>query len=290
MPAIWKGTISFGLVNIPVELGAAVRADHISFRMLDAETNSPVRYERVRASDGEPVPWKEIVKGYEYSKGKFIVLTDEDFKAAALESSKAIEICDFVAEDEIDPRFFDTPYFLVPGKGADRSYALLREAMRETGAVGIGKIIMRKHQHLAGIHVVGEALVLELMRFANEVVETTEYRFPEASEVRAQERSMAVQLVKSLSAPFDPEKYTDDYRANLMRIIKAKSKGKKVTLAAPEASKEDGKVLDLMAKLKASLKDDEGSGKKSRSKSASGSRRSRPKTKVATKRTRRRTA
>lgn len=145
MAPIWKGTISFGLVNIPVELAAAVRADNISFRMLDAETVSPVKYERVRASDGTPVPWAEIVKGFEYVKAQYIVLTDDDFKKAALESSKSIE----------------TPYFLLPGKGGERGYALLREAMRESDVVGIGKIIMRQHQHLAGIHVVGDALVLE---------------------------------------------------------------------------------------------------------------------------------
>lgn len=253
MAPIWKGSISFGLVNIPVELVAAVRADNISFRMLDAETQSPVKYERVRASDGEPVPWKEIVKGFEYTKGQFIILTDDDFKKAALESSKTIDICDFVDAQEIDPRYFETPYFLMAGKGGERGYALLREAMRETAVVGIGKIIMRQHQHLAGIHVVGDALVLELMRFSAAVVDATKYAFPAAAEVRPQERQMAVQLVKSLHAKFDAEKYTDDYRANLMRIIKARSKGKQVTFDAPPPDDADGKVLDLMSMLKKSL-------------------------------------
>lgn len=253
MPTIWKGTISFGLVNIPVELASAVRPDHIAFRMLDSTTNTPVKYERVRASDGETVPWKTIVKGYEYEKGRYIVLTDEDFKAAALESSKAIDILDFVAQSEIDPRFFETPYFLLPAKGGERSYALLREAMRESDVVGIGKIIMRQHQHLAGIHVVDDALILELMRFANEVVDAGTYTFPKASTVRPAERTVAIQLVKSLSAEFEPGKYTDDYRANLMRVIKAKSKGKKLVTQAATLDKSDGKVLDLMAVLKKSL-------------------------------------
>lgn len=253
MAPIWKGSISFGLVNIPVELVAAVRSDHLAFRMLDAETQSPVKYERVRASDGEPVPWKEIVKGFEYAKGQFIILTDDDFKKAALESSKSIDICDFVDAQEIDPRYFDTPYFLVPGTGGERGYALLREAMRETEMVGIGKIIMRQHQHLAGIHVVGDALVLELMRFSAAVVDATKYAFPAAADVRPQERQMAVQLVKSLHANFDAEKYTDDYRANLMRIIKARSKGKQVSFDVPQPSEADGKVLDLMTLLKKSL-------------------------------------
>jgi len=253
MAPIWKGSISFGLVNIPVELAAAVRADNISFRMLDAESGSPVKYERVRASDGTPVPWNDIVKGFEYVKGKYIVLTDEDFKKAALESSKSIDICDFVDAKEIDPRFFETPYFLLPGKGADRGYALLREAMRESDVVGIGKIIMRQHQHLAGIHVVGNALVLELMRFAAAVVDISKYTFPAATAARPQERKMAVQLVKSMQAHFDADKYTDEYRSNLMRIIKARSKGKQVTFDAPPPDEADGKVLDLMSMLKKSL-------------------------------------
>lgn len=261
MPAIWKGTISFGLVNIPVELAAAVRPDHIAFRLLDSATNTPVKYERVRASDGEIVPWKSIVKGYEHAKGRFIVLTEKDFKAAALESSKAIEILDFVAQSEIDPRFFDTPYFLLPSKGGERSYALLREAMRDSDVVGIGKIIMRQHQHLAGIHVVGDALVLELMRFANEVVDADTYNFPKASTVRSAERTVAIQLVKSLSSEFEPEKYVDDYRVNLMRLIKAKTKGKKFAVPEAEPAHKDPKVLDLMAVLKKSLGEQRDGGK-----------------------------
>ncbi len=178
MAAIWKGSLTFGLVNIPVELKTAVRADHISFRLLHAEDLSPVKYERVCQADGETVPWNEIVKGYEYDKGKFVVLTDEDFKTAALEQSKTIDILDFVKEDEIDPRYFETPYYLVPGKGGDKPYALLREAIRTTGSVGIGKIIIRQTQHLAGVKVVGDALVLEIMRFANELVDQKDFNFP----------------------------------------------------------------------------------------------------------------
>src|SRR3990170_3070211 len=177
MASIWKGSLTFGLVNIPVELKTAVRADHISFRMLHEEDLSPIKYERVCQTDGEPVPWNEIVKGYEYEKGKFVVMSDEDFKAAAIVGSKTIDILDFVKEDEIDPRYFETPYFLLPAKGAEKSYALLREAIRSTGAVGVGKIIMRQTQHLAGIKVVGEALVLELMRFSNELIAADEYNF-----------------------------------------------------------------------------------------------------------------
>jgi len=260
MAAIWKGSLTFGLVNIPVELKTAVRADHISFRLLHKDDLSPVKYERVCQAEGEPVPWNEIVKGYEYEKGKFVVLTDEDFKTAALEQSKTIDILDFVKEEEIDPRYFETPYYLVPSKGGEKPYALLREAIRQTGSVGIGKIIMRQTQHLVGVKVVGEALVLEIMRFANELVDSKEFNFPSRAAVRPQELQMAEQLVGNLAEPFDPTRYTDEYRANLMKIIKAKMKGKKVKLEEPEGEAPDSDVLDLMSRLRASL--DEGSGKK----------------------------
>jgi DNA end-binding protein Ku len=253
MAAIWKGSLTFGLVNIPVELRTAVRADHISFRLLHEDDLSPVKYERICQVEGEPVPWNEIVKGYEYEKGKFVVMTDDDFKAAAIEKSKTIDILDFVKEDEIDPRYFETPYYLVPAKGADKAYALLREAIRSSNAVGVGKIIIRQTQHLAGIKVVGDALVLEIMRFSNELVNESEYNFPPREEVRPQELKMAEQLIENLAEPFDPSRYTDDYRANLMKIIKAKMRGKKIKLEEPEAEEVDSGVLDLMSRLRASL-------------------------------------
>ena len=252
MGAAWKGSISFGLVSIPVELRGAVQSDHISFRMLHAEDLAPVRYERVCERDGEPVPWKEIVKGYEYAKGKYVVLTDEDFRAAALPSSKTIDILDFVRGDEIDPRFFETPYYVVPAKGGEKGYALLREAMRTTESVGVGKLTMHQKQHLAAIKTVGEAMMLETMRFANELVDATELTFPSAEIVRPQELKMATQLVANLAEPFDPDRYTDDYRAHLMGIIRAKMKGQKIEIVAP-AEEESTKVLDLMSRLQASL-------------------------------------
>ena len=260
MAAIWKGSLTFGLVNIPVELKTAVRADHISFRLLHEEDLSPVKYERVCQADGEPVPWNEIVKGYEYEKGKFIVMTDEDFKTAAVEQSKTIDILDFVKSEEIDPRYFETPYYLVPSKGGEKPYALLREAIRNSGSVGIGKIIIRQTQHLAGVKVVGDALVLEIMRFANEVLDIEEFSFPSREMVRPQELQMAEQLVENLAEPFDPTRYTDDYRANLMKVIKAKMKGRKPKLDEPDTDVHDSGVLDLMSRLRASL--EEGAGKK----------------------------
>ena len=274
MASIWKGSLSFGLVNIPVEVRTAIQGDHISFRMLHEEDLAPIKYERVSSTSGDPVPWGEIVKGYEYTKGKYVIITDEDFKAAAVESSKTLEIVDFVKEEEIDPRYFETPYFLVPSKGGEKAYALLREAIRKTGSVGIGKIIMRQKQHLAGIKVVGEALVLEIMRFANELIDTESLNLPSSTLVRPPELQMAEQLVTSLAEPFDPTKYTDEYRANLMRLIHAKMKGKKADLKPEPGAERDTQVIDLMTRLRESLE----SGKKK------GAVRSRPHEAAATER------
>ncbi len=255
MRPIWKGALTFGLVNIPIQLHSAVRGEErISFRLLHKEDLSPIRYERVCQSDGETVPWNDIVKGYEYAKGKFVVLDDEDFKAAAIESSKTVEIIDFVSVDQVDPRFFETPYYLMPAKGGEKPYALLREAIRNTGTVGIGKITMRSNSHhLAGVRVVGDALVLEIMRFAGELVDTGSFEFPAGDQVRPQELQMAEQLIGNLSDSFDPSKYHDEYHDNLMRIIRAKMKGRKIEYEEPEEP-EATNVVDLMARLQESLR------------------------------------
>src|SRR4051812_14860648 len=254
MRPIWTGAITFGLVNIPVRLHSAVQAkERVSFRLLHKQDLSPIKYERVCQKEGEPVDWKDIVKGYEYSKGKFVVLEDDDFKAAAIESSKTIEILDFVEADAVDPRYFETPYYMVPAKGGEKAYALLREAIKETGKVGIGKITMRSNSmHLAGIKAIDEALVLEIMRFGEELVDASEFEFPKDANVRPQEMQMATQLVENLSAEFDPAKYTDDYHENLMKIIKAKMKGKKIDVAEPDEP-ESTQVVDLIARLQESL-------------------------------------
>ena len=254
MRPLWTGSLTFGLVNIPVRLHSAVQGkERVSFRLLHKTDLAPIRYERVCQKEGEAVDWKDIVKGYEYSKGKFVVLTDDDFKAASIESSKTIEIMDFVNATEIDPRYFETPYYVAPAKGGEKAYALLREAIKRTGMVGIGKITMRTNSlHLAGIKAVGEALVLEIMRFADEVIDVGEFSFPSNEGVRPQELQMAQQLVENLSQPFDPKKYSDDYHDNLMKIIRAKMKGKKIEVPEPE-ERESTQVVDLMARLQESL-------------------------------------
>lgn len=251
---VWSGSLTFGLVNIPVRLTAAVQAkERVSFRLLHAKDMSPIRYERVCEEEDKAVEWKDIVKGYEYAKGKFIALTDDDFKAAAIESSKTIEILDFAKADEIDPRYFDTPYYAVPDKGGEKAYALLREALKRTNTVGIGKITMRSNSlHLAGVKAVEDAIVLELMRFENQLVKLEKVDVPTNEHLRPQELHMAEQLISNLTEPFDPSKYVDDYRANLMKIIRAKLKGKSVEVEEPE-ERESTEVVDLIARLKESL-------------------------------------
>jgi len=250
--SLWKGSISFGLVNIPIELHTAVRDHRPKFRMLHATDKSPVKYERVCIKDGHAVAWEDLVKGFEYAKGHFVILTKEDFKAAAVEKTRTIDIIDFVEADAIDDRFFETPYYLVPSKGGERAYALLREAIRESNRIGIAKFILRDAQHLAAIEVIDQAIVLSVMRFADELADPKPLGFPSSEGIRKPELDMAKALVNSLAAEWDPEKYTDQYLENLMRIIKGKVKGKKVTLE-PEETPRKGEVVDLMERLRRSL-------------------------------------
>lgn len=255
MASIWKGALAFGLVNIPVELQPAVRsAETLSFRQLDKKHHKPIKLERVSTVDGEAVPWADIVKGYEISKGKFIVVDDDDFASAAVAMSRVLEMTDFVPADSIDPRYFDSPYFLVPLKGGEKAYVLLRDALAETNKVGIGTFALRQKQHLAAVKPMGDALVLELMRFEEELVDPGELNFPSATEtkIRPQERDMAIQLIENLAEEFDPSKYKDEYQDKLRAIIKAKAKGKKLEIADP-GEREKTKVVDLVARLRESL-------------------------------------
>lgn len=250
--ALWKGSIAFGLVNIPVELHTAVRDSRPRFRMLHARDRSPVRFQRVCAREGTPVAWEDLVKGYEYEKGRFVILTKEDFQTAALEKTRTVDIRSFVKGEEIDDRFFETSYYLTPAKGGERAYALLREAIRQTGRVGIATIVLREAQHLAALEVAKEAMVLTLMRYAEELVDASEYSFPSAKDVREPELEMARTLVENLADAWDPSQYTDEYRANLMTIIKARVKGREPRLEE-RAEPQSAEVVDLMERLRRSL-------------------------------------
>jgi DNA end-binding protein Ku len=231
--------------------------------MLHADDKSPIKFERVCAREGKAVAWEDLVKGYEYERGRFVVLTKEDFRAAALEKSRTVDIRNFVKGEDIDDRFFETSYYLTPQKGGERAYALLREAIRETGLVGIATIVLRDAQHLAALEVKDRAMVLTMMRYAEELVDTTEYKFPAAENIRKPELQMARTLVEQLADKWDPEQYTDEYRANLMKIIKAKMKGKTVKLEAPEEP-QAADVVDLMERLRQSLQSAGGARKTSK--------------------------
>ena len=291
MAAIWKGALSFGLIHIPVHLHSAVRAkEGISFRMLHRKDNTPIKYQRVCPKDKQEVPWSDIVKGYEVSKGQFVVLDKEDFEKAAVATSKRVDVLDFVKADEVDPRYFETPYYLVPQAGGEKPYALFREALARTGTLGIGKLTLRQKQHLVAVQAAGDALMLHLMRFEAELVDAEDFKLPSGTkdEVRPQELKMAEQLVANLSESFDPSKYTDEYTRNLKDIIKAKSKGKKVEVEEVEEEEETG-VLDLMARLQASLdRADElkgGGDRDPRPKAAGGTTKRAPGKRAAAKRT-----
>ena len=259
--AIWTGSLSFGLVNIPIEVHTAVRDHRPRFRMLHAKDRSPINFERVCQKDGKTVAWDDLVKGYEYEKGRFVVLTKEDFAAAALEKTRRIDVLDFVEADAIDDRYFDKPYYLTAKKGGEVAYALLREAMNEAGLIGIAKFILRETQHLAAVEGIGDALVLSTLRFSDELVETDSLSFPSSKNLKKAELNMAKMLVENLAAEWDPDKYVDDYQQNLMRVIKAKLKGKEPDLIVDERPR-DSNVVDLMERLRQSLNQSGGRGAK----------------------------
>src|SRR5438876_8091720 len=254
MRAIWKGSISFGLVNIPIALYPATRREELSFRLLRKGDLSPVNYKRVAEKDGKEVPWEQIVKGYEYEKGKYVVLRDEDFQRVDLEATQTVDIQDFVDQDEIDPMFFYKPYYLEPQKGGDKAYALLRDALQDSKKVGIAKVVIKTRQYLAGVKPEDGALVLELMHFADELADTGKLHVPEKVEVGKREMNMAKSLIDSMSSKWAPEKYRDDYREALMEVIEEKVEaGGKEIEEKPKKAPKPTKVIDLVSVLQKSL-------------------------------------
>jgi len=266
MRAIWKGSISFGLVNIPIALYPATRREDLKFRLLRESDLSPVNYKRVAEKDGKEVPWNKIVKGYEYEKGKFVVLSEKDFQRVDLEATQTVDIQDFVDIEEIDPMYFYKPYYLEPQKGGDKAYVLLRETLAKTKKVGIAKVIIKTRQYLAGLKPLKHALVLELMHFAEELADAEKLNVPKKSSAPGKrELEMANALVESMSAEWDPKKYKDDYRDALMEVIeeKVESGGKEIE-EKTKPKKPSAKVIDLVAVLQESLAQAEGEGKKKR--------------------------
>ena len=260
MRAIWKGTISFGLVNIPIALYPATRKEELRFRLLRAKDLSPVNYKRVAEKDGKEVPWDQIVKGYEYEKGKYIVLKDEDFQRVDLEATQTVDIQDFVEQEEIDPVFFYKPYYLEPQKGGDKAYVLLRETLERTGKVGIAKVVIKTRQYLAGVKAENHVLVLELMHFAEELADPDKLHVPKKIEPAKREIDMATALVNSMSSKWQPKKYRDDYRDALMEVIeeKVEAGGKELEEKPKKKAPPSTKVIDLVAVLQESLNQKKG--------------------------------
>jgi DNA end-binding protein Ku len=262
--AIWKGSISFGLVNIPIGLYPATRKEDLKFRLLRKTDLSPVNYKRVAEKDGKEVAWDQIVKGYEYEKGRYVVLKEEDFQRVDVEATQTVDIKDFVDLDEIDPIFFYKPYYLEPQKGGDKAYALLRDSLKEKKKVGIAKVVIKTREYLAGVKPDDAALVLELMHFGDELIETSKLNIPKKVEVGKRELHMATALIDSMSAKWNPEKYKDDYRDALMHVIEEKVEaGGKEIEEKPRKAAKPTKVIDLVKVLQQSL-EQTGSKKKSK--------------------------
>jgi DNA end-binding protein Ku len=261
MRSIWKGAISFGLVNIPVGLYSATKSsEQVKFRLLRGSDQSPVRYKRVAETDGKEVEWDQIVKGYEYEKDQFVVLDESDFDRVNIRSNQVVDIQEFVDLKEIDPMFFDQPYFLAPEKGGDKAYLLLCEALKRSGKVGIAKVVLKTREHLAAVKPYGKGLVLELMHFADELRDLDELKLPEG-EVSKKELDLAQSLIDGLAAEWEPEKYKDEYRESLLQVIEEKIEAGGKPLPARKAGARPTKVVDLVSVLQQSI-DQTGKGKK----------------------------
>jgi DNA end-binding protein Ku len=260
--AIWKGAVSFGLVYIPVELHSAARSSSLDLDMLDRRDFSPVGYQRVNKKTGDVVEWADIVKGYQYKKGEYVALSDEDFRQANVKASQTIDIESFTEARAISPEYHETPYYLAPAKGGEKGYTLLREVLRKSGKVAVGSFVMRGRQHIGMILPAERALMFITLRFADELKGSDELELPAASaksaKVSPKEVSMAERLVAEMTAPWKPGDYRDSYRADLMKRIKEKIRKKQTHLLTPKEKgpkeeRQSAQIIDLMSVLKKSL-------------------------------------
>lgn len=258
---IWTGTLSFGLLNVPVSLMSGERKVDLQFRMLDSRDRKPIRFERVNADTGEEVPWKDIVKAYEYDKGSYVVLEEDDIRSAAPESHEAVEVETFVDASTIDPRYYEKPYLLVPAKKAEKGYVLLRETLRRTDKVGIARVVVRTREYLCAVMPHGDALVLMILRYPQELVDPEDYKLPTGSladyRINSKETAMAEQLIASMSGEWKPDDYHDEFRERLQTLLKKRIKAKGGTTKVEEepAPRDDDatNVVDFMSLLQKSL-------------------------------------
>lgn len=253
MHTMWKGSISFGLVNIPIKMFSATENKDIKFKYLHKECKTPIKYQRTCPTCDKEVGWDDIVKGYEYEPGRYVIIEDEDLEALKTDATKSVEILDFVSLSEIDPIYFDKSYYLSPQDTGGKAYNLLRQAMNDTGKIAIAKITIRSKQSLAALRVYNNLLVLETIFFPDEVRAIDQVPgIPKEVKIDKKELDMATKLIDNLSAKFEPEKYTDDYREALRELINKKIEGEEIE-AAPEAPHRN--VIDLMEALQASVKE-----------------------------------
>jgi DNA end-binding protein Ku len=267
MRSIWKGSLSFNLVNIPITLYTAVRREDLKFKLLRRSDMSPINYKRVAEVDGKEVAWDEIVKGYEYEKGQFVVLKEEDFKRVDIEAAQTIAINAFVSVEEVNPMFFYKPYFIEPAKGGDMAYSLLRDAMEKSGKIGIAEVALRQREHLAAVKPHAGGLLLELMHYADELVSAEEFRKASPKAAGTKELQMAQSLIEMMTEEWDPEKYHDDYKAALEKVIDEKIKNPDAEAPKPKAKKPTN-VVDLVAVLQESLRNSKAAEKKAAEKKA----------------------
>ena len=252
MRAIWKGSFNFGLVYIPVSVYPATKEEKISFRQLRASDLSPIRYKKVAEADQKEVPADQIVKGFEYEKGKWVTLTEEDFEKVQIESTHSVEITDFVDQVQINPKFFHKPYFLEPQKGGEKAYALLHKALTASGKLGVAKVAIQKREYLAAVKPDGLFLILELMHFAQEVLEPPALNSGADRTVSSQELKMATALIDAMTSDWDPSKYKDQYQNALMQLIEEKAQ-KRMPVAKPVTPRVQPNVIDMVAVLQQSL-------------------------------------
>jgi DNA end-binding protein Ku len=255
--AIWKGQISFGLVNVPVSLYSAEQRKDLSFRLLDSRDSSRIRYERINEETGEEVPWDKVVKGYEYESGNYVLLSEEELETAAPALTKTIDIVQFVDKDDIDPMYFDKPYFLAPVKGSEKGYALLRDAMRKMDRAGIAQVVIRARGHIAALMPHEEALVLELLRFQDELRGVEEFDITARAGRGAgwnKELKLAEQLITGMTGDWRPEDYADEYRAAVKALINRRIKaGDTEEVGEPEPVEAEPRTVNFMEALKESL-------------------------------------
>jgi DNA end-binding protein Ku len=252
MRPTWKGSISFGLVYIPIAVYPATREEKLSFRQLRKADLSPIKYKKVAEADSKEVPADEIVKGFEYERGRYVVLSDEDFEKVKIESTHSIDITDFVDLHQVDPKFFYKPYFLEPQKGGEKAYALLHKALHGTGKIGIAKVVISNREHLAAVKPDGLFLILELMHFASEILTAEELNRGPSTALNEKELKMAQALIDSMSSDWEPEKYRDEYRTAMLEVIEQKAKNKKIP-ARVVTPPPNTNVVDLVKVLQESL-------------------------------------